>query len=145
MSLVSICCEIIRSDWDQYKNKFILRDILWDDWYQKHKVDRDDMILLRQVIDSGEEIVLQIDLPARQRIQSLCPKIGLYYKFKGVRDDRLMIVYKPLTWRWEYTLPDKLKYIERGIICDICNKQKGEREMICSPYYETCICKDCNA
>jgi hypothetical protein len=177
-SLFSLSCENIRKNWTEYSATITPEtteyELLWRDLLNKHEISCDDriVVLLKRFIeDTGKSELLmkKLDKETRASIHLLCDKLGLWHQSKGSKFNRILRVYKPVVWLWEFTATNPTTYkgktektektyrekrdeyaatlrnaesLEK-YYCYSCDRDGGNVELCCSPYYSMLLCLEC--
>jgi hypothetical protein len=125
-SLQSLSSEIIRQNWDIYKNIVIQMPFyyekIWDEFEKKQElnVETPFYLLLKTFIINKYEtkdninyempnentiIIKKLDGNDRKKLHLLCDKIGLHHNSETIKGKHLknVCIYKPAVWLWEYT------------------------------------------
>ena len=165
-SLKDISSETIRKNWNEYKNIITsdspYYDFLWNELEKKENIDKSDkfLILFKKFINNDEidyiqrgvsislkddvMIIKGLNSGDRRDIHELCDKIGLHHESKTEGNNRLLYIYKPDIWLWEYSEKNPLskpKYKKRNNkYCCVCNETD---DLYVSPYIGGLYCGDC--
>ncbi len=129
LSSRGVSCEQIRRDWPKYKDELrdtAFYDMIWNDLEKKRNIDSNDPYLptLKRFIN-GEEIICKsaestgplcnsisikenilywsgLNTEERSKIHTLCDKIGLDHRSRGI--NRIIQIRKSEPWYWEFTM-----------------------------------------
>ena len=170
ISLQNITSDGIRQQWNNYqdeiKNIPSFYDLVWDSWYKKYNIEREDnfVTILRNfieeknvenkkplfdriyIIQHDEKTIIIKGLTSEERkdIHLLCDKFGLHHESKfhtKKRNKKFLYVYKPSTWLWEYTEKNPYSKGEeyyRNRELERQEQQNKKREKLSRKY--CCIC-----
>lgn len=164
-TLLNICNEEIRKNWPNYEHSIHKEShvyhIMWNNLYEKHGINctKESVVMLRKFIDSDQQqmILQKLSQTQRTEIHELCDKVGLYHMNRG-RNPRLLRVWKPPIWKWEFTEENpvaKAKREEyerkqkrrekrmRDKCCDWCGADALEKELLCSVHRSFICCEEC--
>lgn len=150
---------------------------IWNDWCQKFDVSASDpnTLLLKKFIENkiqpsrkcvlsenGNHLTLYgLKGPRRYELHVLCDKLGLHHKSTGDGGSRLLHLYKPEPWLWEFSAKNpyseapeayQKRYqqkqtrhrqrLARKECCE-CGANGLEAELFQSPYLDGYYCEDC--
>jgi len=112
-TLFSKSCECIRQNWNEYSKVISSSSpyfqLLWNDWCQKFNInDNRNILSLKKFIlnnQASQFIIMELSKIERKELHLLCDKIGLYHKSYGNKKERIIVIYKPDIWLWEFTGP----------------------------------------
>lgn len=121
-SLQNIAIIEIRKKWNIYEDKTdIIKELAWNDWYNKFSIDKDDFyvklfikFIMNDdtivndcnnciVIKNNEIIFKGLNGSDRKEIHSLCDKIGLHHKSIKLKSKKHLYIFKPKIWLWEFS------------------------------------------
>jgi hypothetical protein len=102
--------------------------------------------------DENALVLNQLNSKQRKETHALCDKMGLLHVSKDVGNERLLYIYVPNDWCWEFSKPNTLsqpyeqKYHKpkrRTRECDSCGATSDETTLFRSCYISGTYCEDC--
>lgn len=126
-TLEKISAEVIRKNWNIFKKNLtditsIQYQILWDGWFEKFNINKDDFYILlfkkfieNDIIENTTTIIKEnestlilksLEGSERKEIHKLCDKLGIFHQSKKhpkKKYKKFLYIYKPVNWLWEFT------------------------------------------